>query len=197
MKLRCSSLIWELSTETRAANLNRLLALFLGFGLLLGSTLSFATDIKIGFVNTPRILELAPQAKQASDRLEQEFAPRDSEMLTVQKNLSAQEEKLARDGALMSLDERRKLEMEVRTKERDLKRLRDAFSEDLNLRRSEELSHLQQIVGDAIEAIAKQDGYDLIVEAGVVYASERVDLTDRVLGLLRQQFDAQSKKKSK
>jgi outer membrane protein len=156
-----------------------------------------AAEARIGFVNTPRILEQAPQAKMARERLEQEFAPRDSELAAAQRTLKAQEEKLARDGAILSEEERRKLEREVLTQQRDLKRAREAFTEDLNLRRNEEFSRMQREVGDAIVAIAKQDGYDLIFETGVVYASDRVDLTERVLGLLRQQFETQNKKKTK
>lgn len=176
--------------------MNRI-SLLLGLCVLLGAAAVSAAEARVGFVNTPRILEQAPQAKVARERLEQEFAPRDSELATAQKTLKAQEEKLARDGAIMSEDERRKLEREVLTQQRDLKRAREAFTEDLNLRRNEEFSRMQREVGDAIVAIAKQDGYDLIFETGVVYASERVDLTERVLGLLRQQFESQSKKKTK
>ncbi len=175
------------------------LSLWILLGLYL-SLLSFnaaAAEARVGFVNTPRILEQAPQARVARERLEQEFAPRDSELAAVQKTLKAQEEKLARDGAIMSEDERRKLERDVLTQQRDLKRAREAFTEDLNLRRNEEFSRMQREVGDAIVAIAKQDGYDLIFETGVVFASDRVDLTERVLGLLRQQFEAQNKKKTK
>ena len=156
---------------------------------------SFATEARVGFVNTPRVLEQAPQAKAARERLEQEFAPRDSELAAQQKSLKAQEDKLTRDSSIMSEDERRKLERDVINQQRDLRRSKEAFTEDLNLRRNEEFSKLQREVVDAIVSIAKQDGYDLIFESGVVYASEKVDLTDRVLGLLRQQFDAQSKKK--
>jgi len=177
--------------------LNKLFLSVFCLGLVLCNTAVNADEARIGFVNTPHLLEHAPQAKLASERLEQEFAPRDSEMLVVQKNLKSQEEKLARDGALMTAEERRKLEMEVRTQERDLKRLRDAFAEDLNLRRNEEFSRLQQEVGESIVAIAKQKNYDLIFEAGVIYASERVDLTEQVLARLRQQFEAQKKKNTK
>ncbi len=169
----------------------------LGLCLLLASANAAAAEARVGFVNTPRVLEQAPQAKVARERLEQEFAPRDSELAAAQKTLKGQEEKLARDGAIMSEEERRRLEREVLTQQRDLKRAREAFTEDLNLRRNEEFARMQREVGDAIVAIAKQDGYDLIFETGVVYASERVDLTERVLGLLRQQFEAQTKKKAK
>ncbi len=165
--------------------------------LLLAADIASAAEARVGFVNTPRILEQAPQAKAARERLEQEFAPRDSDLSAQQKTLKAQEEKLARDGAIMSEDERRKLEHDVLNQQRDLKRARETFTEDLNLRRNEEFAKLQREVGDAVVAIAKQDGYDLVFESGVVYASDKVDLTERVLGTLRQQFEAQSKKNGK
>jgi outer membrane protein len=165
--------------------------------LLLAGTASVAAEARVGFVNTPRILEQAPQAKVARERLQQEFAPRDSELAAAQSSLKTLEERLARDGAIMSEDERRKLERDVLTQQRDLKRAREAFTEDLNLRRNEEFSRMQREVGEAVVAIAKQDGYDLIFETGVVYASERVDLTERVLGLLQQQFEALNKNKNK
>lgn len=178
--------------------MNRVIAPLLAFALLvMFAPLAVADQARVGFVNTPRILEQAPQAKAARERLEQEFAPRDGQLAAQQKTLSAQEEKLARDGSIMSEDERRKLERDVLSQQRDLKRAREAFTEDLNLRRNEEFSKLQREVGDAIVAIAKKDGYDLIFESGVVYASDKVDLTERVLGLLRQQFQSQSKQKSK
>ena len=177
--------------------MNRISLLLLSLSLLCFSAASIAAEARVGFVNTPRILEQAPQAKVARERLEQEFAPRDSELAAAQKTLKSQEERLARDGAIMSEDERRKLERDVLTQQRDLKRAREAFTEDLNLRRNEEFARMQREVGEAIVAIAKQDGYDLIFETGVVYASERVDLTERVLGLLRQQFETQNKKKTK
>lgn len=177
--------------------MNRFILQTLVLLLTLGAPLAHADGILTGFVNTAKILELAPQAKVASERLEEEFAPRDSELVTLQKNLNTQEEKLARDGALMTMEERRKIESEIRSQEREMKRLRDAFAEDLNLRRNEELSRLQQEMGDAIVQIAKQTGYDLILETGVIYASERADLTEKVLELLQKQFDSGNKKKTK
>ena len=163
--------------------------------LMLAAPVVFASEARVGFVNTPRVLEQAPQAKAARERLELEFAPRDSELTAQQKALKAQEDKLSRDASIMSDDERRKLERDVINQQRDLKRAKEAFTEDLNLRRNEEFSKLQREVGDAIVGIAKQDGYDLIFESGVVYASDKVDLTERVLSLLRQQFETKSTKK--
>jgi len=140
-----------------------------------------AADLKLGFVNTARVLEEAPQAEAARKRLEQEFAPRNGEIGEAQRRLKELEEKLARDGAVMSDEERRKLERERLVQQRELKRSREAFNKDFNLRRNEEFSELQKVVADVIVRFAKEQDFDLILETGVIYASDKVDITKTVL----------------
>ena len=69
-----------------------------------------------------------------------------------------------------------------------MRREQDEFREDLNLRRSQELSKLQQKVTEVIQALAKAEKYDLIVSDGVIFAGERVDITDMILERLRADF---------
>jgi len=162
---------------------------FLVLSTVLLAPAAMAQEVRIAFVNTPQILEEAPQAKAARERLEREFAPRDSEIATTQNALKELEERLSRDGAVMSAEERRKTEREILSQQREIKRAREAFTEDLNLRRNEEFSRLQRVISAAIVALAKERGYDLILESGVVYASEAVDITDEVLGYLQKQLE--------
>lgn len=149
--------------------------------LLLGAGQASAEELKIGVINVPRILEQAPQAQAASAKLEKEFAPRNTEMVNAQRTLQAQEEKLGRDGDIMSDEERRNLEREIISGRRDIKRIQEEFRDDLNMRKQEELNKLQRQVMQAIVNIAKQDQYDLIVGEGVIYAAPKIDLTDRLL----------------
>jgi len=80
----------------------------------------------------------------------------------------------------MSDSQRRSLESEIRNQARELKRTSDEFREDFNLRRNEELGKFQIQVLEVINGVAKEEGFDLIVE-GALYASPQVDLTDKVL----------------
>ncbi|HHJ40476.1 MAG: hypothetical protein AXA67_01105 [Methylothermaceae bacteria B42] len=141
---------------------------------------SWAEEIKIGFVNVARVLEKAPQAAKAKKKLEQEFSPRDKKLVAQQKELKKLEEKLARDAAVMSESERRKIEREILSKRRELQRAQEEFREDFNIRRNEELAKLQKQVFEAIKALAKEEKYDLLLTDGVVYASDKVDVTEKV-----------------
>jgi outer membrane protein len=105
------------------------------------------------------------------------------------------QESMDRDGSIMSEAERRKLERDIINLKRDMRRDQDAFREDLNLRRNEEFSKLQQQVSEVIVKLARDKKYDLILTDGVIYASDKVDITTQVLDLLRE-LDKQKPSKS-
>ena len=153
------------------------IALFLG--LLLTANVSFA-DLKIGFVNIPAVLEKAPQAEKAKKRLEQEFSPRDKQLVAQQKEIQSMEEKMARDASVMSDSEKRNLEKDILNKKRDAKRAQQEFSEDFNVRRNEELGKLQRRIVEAIRGIAKEQDFDLLLTEGVIYANDEIDITNQV-----------------
>ena len=149
-----------------------------------------AADVKIGVVNTARVLKEAPQAEAARKRLESTFAPREQKIVDMQKELQKIEEKLAKDGAIMSDTQRRQTQSKYKSQERDIKRAKEEFNEDLNLRRNEELNKLQKLVFEAIVSLAQEKEYDAILGESI-YASDRVDVTDQVLEKLRQEFRQQ------
>lgn len=151
------------------------------------SSAAEAAELKLGFVNAAKVLEEAPQAKDARERLEREFAPRDKELVSAQQDLKKMEDKLARDGAVMSESEQRKVEREILNAKREIKRSQDEFREDFNIRRNEEFGKLQRRVYEAIVSLAKQDNFDVIFGDGVIFASERVDVTDKILERLKSE----------
>lgn len=150
--------------------------------LALPLSLAQAADVKIGFVSIAKILSSSPQAEAASKRLEQEFAPRKKALDEAVKSLRKLEEKLAKDGAVMSDSQRRNLENDIRNQQRELNRTSGEFREDFNLRRNEELSKFQKQVLDVINSVAKEEGFDLVInDQATLYASPQVDVTDKVL----------------
>lgn len=156
-----------------------------------------ALDLKIGVVNAARVLEEAPQMDTARKKLENEFAPRDKELVEMQKKLRNQEEKLSRDGDIMSEAERRKLERDVRARKREMKRLQDEFNEDLNMRRNEAFDRIRRKVLEVVNAIGGKEKFDLIVNDGVLYASDRVNITNAVIEQLKSEQKQKASSKSK
>ncbi|MGH8802130.1 MAG: OmpH family outer membrane protein [Casimicrobiaceae bacterium] len=145
---------------------------------------SAAADYKIGFVNTERLFREAASAKRAQAKIEKEFAARDAEIQKLAKQLRDLQATLDRDGATMSDADRRDKERDLANQSRDLQRMQREFREDINLRRNEEISALQDRANKVIQQIATSEKYDLILQDPVVYASQRIDITDKVIKAL-------------
>lgn len=149
--------------------------------LVLTSCVVSAEGLKIGFINTARVLDESPQAEAARKRIEKEFAPRDKEIVAAQNEMVKLEDKLTRDGAIMSENERRKLERDILARKRDLKRAGEEAREDFNIRRNEEFDKVRRLVRKVIVDIAEKKKYDLILEGGVVFASDQINITNEVI----------------
>lgn len=165
--------------------LHLVLCLFLG-GLLFVSTSAGAQELKIGYVDTARVLKDAPQADVARKKLEKEFAPRDQKIVDMQNKLRSLDDRQNREIATMTDSERRKLERDMIELRRDIKRAKEEFTEDFNLRRNEELTKLQKLITRTTVSVARDNGYDIVLSDSVLYTSKRVDITDLILQRLRE-----------
>ncbi len=144
-----------------------------------------ATEFKIGFVNTERVFREAAPAQKAQKKLEKEFATRDQELQKMAKQAKDLQAYLEREGVTISDTERRNKERDLANLNRDFQRAQREFREDLNLRRNEELSAVQERANKAIIAIAESEKFDLILQEAV-YASHRIDVTEKVLKALSE-----------
>ena len=145
-----------------------------------------AAELKIGVVNAAAVLEQSPQKKKALARLEKEFLTRSKSLEKKIKNLRAKQQRLSKDAAILKASELQKKERAILAEQRDLKRLQTEYSEDLGIRRNEELRKLEKAIAQTIVDLAKKEKYDLVVYQGVIFASDKVNMTKRVLELLKK-----------
>ena len=152
--------------------------------LLASAGVAAAIEYKIGFVNTERLFREATPAKRAQAKIEKEFAARDAEIQKLSKQVRDLQSALDKDGVTMAETERRNKERDLANQSRDLQRMQREFREDLNLRRNEELAGIQERANKVIQQIAEAEKFDLILQDPVVYASQRIDITDKVIKAL-------------
>jgi outer membrane protein len=138
---------------------------------------------KIGFVNTERILRDSAPALRAQKKLEAEFAKRSQDVQKSEEQLRHMQESLDKNGMTMSDAQRREKEREFSDMSRDLQRRKREFSEDLNQRKNEELANVIDQANRVIRQIAEKENYDIIFQ-DAVYASPRIDITDKVIKAL-------------
>lgn len=148
---------------------------------LIFSQTALAQELKLGVVKPDKLIDESAQSKIALKKLESEFATRDKKLINEQKAIRKLEEQLKRDGAIMSEAKRRKLERDIQSRKRDLRRAADELREDRTFRINEERNKLLRRVNEAIMKVGKEEGFDLILYEGIAFANPAIDLTDRIL----------------
>ena len=146
------------------------------------STLS--AEVKIGFVEIQKILKGAPQTVAANKKLEKEFTKRTVKLKKAVKKINAKEKEFKKDSMTMSESDRAKTQREIQALKIDAQRTEREVREDIDLRRREEIAKVQKQVNVAVEKVAKEQNYDLVLYQGVAYAGKKVDITDIVIKAL-------------
>ncbi len=147
-----------------------------------------ATDFVIAVIDPTRIVEQSPQYEAAREALQQEVNEREQDLSSQQSQMEELKKKLERDAALMSEDEIQRLQNDIRNRDRKLKYAQAEFREDFALRQNELRTKLAQQVNEVVKELAKEEKIDLIVSEGIVYFSERIDISDKVVERLRSKF---------
>lgn len=145
-----------------------------------------AQEVKIGYVNSERILRETNLAKAAETKLQAEFSRREKALLDLETKLRGAAEKLDKDSPALSEAERGRRQRELIEQDRDLQRKRREFNEDVAQRKNEELSAVIEKANKVIKKIFEDDKYDLIVQ-DAIHASPRVDITKKVIDQLNAQ----------
>lgn len=157
--------------------------------LLITLTSAWA-QTKIGYVDWEELIESAPQIGVARDRLDAEFRPRNETIEDSEKQLREMEERLIRDAAVMSEEQRQILERSIRTLRRDVQRDKEDLREELDYRLQEERQRVEQEIYEIVRRFAEDSDYDLIIPGPALFASDAINLTEQLLERLRSSFES-------
>lgn len=158
----------------------------LAVSMMLATSVVQAQELKIGYVNSERVLREANLAKAAQIKLETEFGKREKDLRDLETKLRTAAEKLEKDAPTLSEAERNRRQRDVVEQERDLQRKRREWQEDLNQRKNEELSAVVEKANRVIKQIFENEKYDLILQ-DAIHFSARVDITKKVIDALNAQ----------
>ncbi|QAZ41116.1 outer membrane protein chaperone [Methylibium sp. Pch-M] len=151
--------------------------------LAAGVTVAAAQELKIGYVNSERVLREAGPAKAAQAKLESEFSKREKELADVAAKLKTASEKLEKDAPTLAEGDRSRRQRDLVEQDREFQRKRREFQEDLNQRKNEELAGVVDRANKVIKQIFETEKYDVILQEAV-FAGPRVDITDKVIKAL-------------
>lgn len=138
-------------------------------------------DGKSAFINAKILLDQSPQAKSALETMQSEFQDRETSLRKMVEDIQQMESNYQKDSAIMSDDQRKKVEEQIVQKKRQFQFDQQSLREDVQKRRNELLNEVRMSISKVIQEYGDKNGYDFIFSDGVAYASESVDITMDIL----------------
>jgi outer membrane protein len=148
--------------------------------LLLSAATAFAQPLKIGFINGFRIESESELTKRAIEQLKKEFAPREQQIQDMQKQGLELKAEFDREAEKMKPADRQLKEKRLASLAQQFEQLQRSYAEDMEFRQREARQRIVVEINAIVTAIAEAEKYDLILQQ-VIYATNQIDLTDRVL----------------
>lgn len=143
-------------------------------------------DVSVAVVNVVRLQNEVPQVARVREKIKAEFAAREAKAVEQKEQITHLEERLLNDRANFSDTEAKSLQRDIRSRNLRLENAKEELDSDRRLRLNEEMDHLRRVLSEVIAEVAKTEGLDIVLESGVTWASERANITDKVLARMRE-----------
>lgn len=138
---------------------------------------------RIAWLSPERIYNESKLAKLASEKLQEEFKSREKAMQEMEGRLKAASDKLEREAPTLAEAERVKRQRDVFDLDKEYQRRQREFREDLSQRTNEERQAISDRATKIIRQMADTEGFDIVLQ-DAVWASKRIDITEKVLAAL-------------
>ncbi len=137
---------------------------------------------KIAVVDIQGIFQAMPQAAEISANIQAEFKTQIDEVNQLQKDGQFYAERLQRDQATMSEQEKTEIQEKILDVRRQLSEKAQPLQQDIQRRSQEEQNKLLALISQAIDSVASKQGYDVVLNAGAAaFAKEEFDISKDVL----------------
>lgn len=150
-------------------------------GMLLAGT-AMAAEQKIAVVNFQEVMTKIPQTAALMQSLEAEFKDEKAIITQLEKDIQYNQEKLKRDGALMSESEKAELNAKTQGLFQEYQVKGKALQEKATMRQNQETNKIIALVRQTVDNIASKEGYDLVLsQQAVVFSKPDASISDIVV----------------
>lgn len=146
----------------------------------LASTGTASAEVKIAAIKSADLILKSPQFKTGQDKMKAEFDKRGKDLEADAKKFQTDVEKFKKEADILAPADRAKQEKDLSGRQLDLRYKQDELQKDVQNRDRQLTQEMQAKIKDVITAVAKEKGYDLVVQ-DPVFATEAVDITEVVL----------------
>ncbi len=153
-----------------------------------------ASGSKLGVINVRQAIASTSEGKQAGAELQSQFAPRQSELEGLNKQINDLRSRMEA-GSKLSPEEQQRLQREGETRARQLQRKQDEYQEDVNAAQADVFDRIGRKMVDVLDRYARENGYVAILDTSaqntpVLFASTNIDVTQEIVKLYDQAYPA-------
>lgn len=179
-------------------------ALFLLTAFFIASPTLRAQNLNVGVIDMNRALNETKEGKIVLDEMKAKLTKENEELRQKQEELKKMRDALSKQGFLLSETARQQKEEEFRRKNRDVERFREDKRAEFARMQQRATERIHHGLMKVINAFAKSEKYDLLVEAGkqpagvpgaVIYYDNALDITDEIISRYDEANSGKAEKK--
>ncbi len=159
------------------------------------STAAPSSAGKIGIVNIQGAIDSTGEGKQAAADLQSQFAPREQELESLNKQVNDLQQRLS--GSSLSDVERSRLTAQGTRLAERLERKNTEYQEDVNARRGEIVNEIGRKMIDTLNRYAQDGNFTVILDSSsqnspILFAAKAADITPEVIRLYNEAHPART-----
>jgi len=146
---------------------------------------------KVGVINVQAAIASTAEGKQAGAQLQSQFAPRETELQNMQRQMDDIRNRLATGQTTLSDDEKARLQRQGEVLARTFQRKQQEFQDDTNDAQQEVVNTIGRKLVDVLDKYSRENGYVVILDTSaqqtpVLYAANQIDVTQDIIRLYDQ-----------
>jgi outer membrane protein len=143
-----------------------------------------AEPIKIGYIDTEKVVNSLSQYQQENDGIIQEFESKKQELLDlfnhielVRANLNKIDKSLNKNDFQIELNK-------VLDLESSFQQETEYWQEKINQKKIDLLQKIEIVINKAIKEFATNEGYDLILYENAAFVSKNINITNKIISII-------------
>lgn len=190
----------EINKETTVNSRYMIRVAVLGIACLLGNSAvraqtaaGSASGNKIGIINVRQAIVTTGEGKQASAELQSQFAARQNELESLNKQINDLRQRLTAGAATLSDEEKGRLTQQGQRLTQQLDRKQNELQEDVNTAQSDVVDRIGRKMMDVLDRYARENGIVAVFDSSaqnspILFASTNIDITQDIIKLYDQAY---------
>ena len=150
-----------------------------------------AAPMKVAVLNVQQAILGTAEGKQSQAELQSQFAPRQTELENLTRQIGDIRDRLDKGQRTLSDDEKLRLQRQGETLSRQLQRKQEDLQQDINESRGDVINRIGQKLLDVLDRYARENSFSLVLDnsgqaTSVLWSSTLIDITQDIIRLYDQ-----------